>query len=614
MFSSLSKAIVFFYFVSVTQCLQAAVRPLSAPIDDGVLTAFSTNSESGRLAREVLSKKYALKKLLDSFHCMPLDISERLAEIKALEKKQFAARRREQQRDRINLFGQFPPSSAPSSERPSSKRNFQEIHSENSSNILERYSSSEEAPPYSTEQNKFLDLQAVGQTLPNIKRPRNWQETGGVTFTMQEFNQNLEDLENWDKDQRFMAAADLRDKICQSAQPLDLHLQKRICQGFLTQLEDASIDVQANAVKCLASIVPKFKDEQIGEVVAKLAQLVLDGKPEVRDIYATCLKGLITELPPSDSNAVWKNVLPRMLQGLCHSSMEVKEECADVLFELLKRFGDKTRASNEHDQTVNALMNILSGATASTPSLRKKGIACIGVCSVVMSDRSLDQLMKLLLNGVQGAKQDYIRCTATVARYVGGRLGCHVNLIAELFFKICHQASDDVNMADDEDGGMGSNTHEVELIDLCLGAFESFVKNSVKEFDPFCMQNGPLFELLQKLLSYDPNSYGDIEDDEEDFEDYDDDGFEDDDESWKVRRSSLKVLSALLAGNPARLPMLYQMFARQVIDRFKSERDENVKCDLFETFGLMIKSSVERSDQFSRAATLVAGKNANANV
>ena len=33
------------------------------------------------------------------------------------------------------------------------------------------------------------------------------------------------------------------------------------------------------------------------QVVAKLSQLVLDGKPEVRDIYGTCLKGLFAELP-----------------------------------------------------------------------------------------------------------------------------------------------------------------------------------------------------------------------------------------------------------------------------------------------------------------------------
>ncbi len=50
---------------------------------------------------------------------------------------------------------------------------------------------------------------------------------------------------------------------------------------------------------------------QIGEVITKLSQLVLEGKPEVRDIYATCLKGLVAELPQSVSTTVCSSVLPR---------------------------------------------------------------------------------------------------------------------------------------------------------------------------------------------------------------------------------------------------------------------------------------------------------------
>ena len=96
-------------------------------------------------------------------------------------------------------------------------------------------------------------------------------------------SQLLEEMENWDKDKRFMAASDLMHEIT-SNQALDLHLQKRVCQAFLKQLEDQSIDVQGNAVKCLAKIVCKFQDQQIGEVLAKLSQLVLDGKPEAGNV------------------------------------------------------------------------------------------------------------------------------------------------------------------------------------------------------------------------------------------------------------------------------------------------------------------------------------------
>merc|ERR1719226_434439 len=145
------------------------------------------------------------------------------------------------------------------------------------------------------------------------------------------FNQLLEEMENWDKDKRFMAASDLMQEVTAASQALDVHLQKRVCQAFLKQLEDQSIDVQGNAVKCLAKIVCKFQEQQIGEVLAKLSSLVLEGKPEVRDIYATCLKGLLSELPASCSALACQNVLPKMLHGITsYASVEVKEECTDV--------------------------------------------------------------------------------------------------------------------------------------------------------------------------------------------------------------------------------------------------------------------------------------------
>lgn len=69
------------------------------------------------------------------------------------------------------------------------------------------------------------------------------------------YNTLLEEMAHWDKDKRFMGASDLTNEISSRNQPLEVGLQKRICQAFLKQLEDQSIEVQGNAVKCLAKIV-----------------------------------------------------------------------------------------------------------------------------------------------------------------------------------------------------------------------------------------------------------------------------------------------------------------------------------------------------------------------
>jgi len=418
-------------------------------------------------------------------------------------------------------------------------------------------------------------------------------------------SQLLEEMENWDKDKRFMAASDLMQEVTLSNQVLDLHLQKRVCQAFLKQLEDQSIDVQGNAVKCLARVVCKFQEQQIGEVLAKLSQLVLDGKPEVRDIYATCLKGLLSELPSSCSTPACQNVLPKMLHGITtHPSVEVKEECTDVFHDFLKRFGDnRVMQWSDQENMATSLLNLLKPKQYKS-SLRKKVIACIGALSSVLADRQLDSLMRTLLSDVRSAstkteKQKYIQCISTVSRNVGFRIGQHLRDIAPLFLQIVNQATEqDVSM----DGGDNEKDHEV--VENCLNAFESFVLRCSKEVSPHLDE---LCNVILNLIAYDPNFYdsGDGADAMDDgFDEFDDDGLvdsDDDDNSWKVRRAALKVLAAMVKGLPDKLHEIYPKFAAPLISRFQ-EREESVKLDVFAAFGEMAQTAVIKNQSFSGIA------------
>mmetsp|Transcript_77181 Transcript_77181/g.213364 ORF Transcript_77181/g.213364 Transcript_77181/m.213364 type:complete len:1277 (-) Transcript_77181:133-3963(-) len=423
-------------------------------------------------------------------------------------------------------------------------------------------------------------------------------------------SQLLDEMENWDKDKRFMAASDLMQEVTLSNQVLDLHLQKRICQAFLKQLEDQSIDVQGNAVKCLAKIVCKFQEQQIGEVLLKLSQLVLEGKPEVRDIYATCLKGLLGELPASCSTLACQNVLPKMLNGITsHSSVEVKEECTDVFHDFLKRFGDNRVMQWSDQETMQtSLLNLLKPKQHKS-SLRKKVIACIGALSSVLADRQLDTLMKMLLGDVRAAstkaeKQKYIQCISTVSRNVGFRIGQHLREIAPLFLQIVNQATEqDVSMD-------GDNEKDHEVVENCLNAFESFVLRCSKEIAPHLDE---LSNVILNLIAYDPNFYdtGDAQDAMDDgFEEFDDDGLvdsDDDDNSWKVRRAALKVLAAMVRGLPDKLQEIYATFATPLITRFQ-EREESVKLDVFTTFAEMAQTAVIKGQSSYRHGSATPGQ------
>eukprot|EP00392_Amoebophrya_sp_AT5.2_P010507 g10569.t1 len=447
----------------------------------------------------------------------------------------------------------------------------------------------------------------------------------------------IEDMGNWDKDKRFMAASDLTNEITTTAMSLDPHLQKRICSAFVKQLEDASIEVQGNAVKCLARIVCKFHEQLIGEAAGKLAQLVLEGNEKVRDIYATCLKGLLLELNSNQSGAiVCQSVLPRMLSGIHSVSTkpEVKEECVDVLCEVLRRFGDNSRI--QADKMTQGLLNLLQ-----TPGLkqviRKKTTVCIGILSTVLLDRQLDQLLRTLLqmvkqasaggpaaaNGSSGtnagssvqrasslalqnaeaattSRMMYIQCISTIARYAPGRVfASHVNEIVPLFLQIC---KDNCRAADDDEEGAGGtktdNKSSTEVVESCLNAFESFC-GKLKEMGDDAHFN-PLMDLLLRLVTYDPNYYNDPMDgsygaDDDDYEDddydFEEDSEEDDQESWKIRRAAFKLSGAMTVGIPQRLSDMYDKFAATCLQRFAAERDPNVKVDAFRAMEQLVRAA-----------------------
>jgi cullin-associated NEDD8-dissociated protein 1 len=103
------------------------------------------------------------------------------------------------------------------------------------------------------------------------------------------------------------------------------------------------------------------------------------------------------------------------------------------------------------------------------------------------------------------------------------------------------------------------------------------------------------------FMKYDPNYTYDESDEEADAdgeqdeeEEYDDEDFggsDDDDTSWKVRRSALKVLSAVITSRPELLQEIYRTCGDELIARFK-EREENVRLDVISCFTCLLKATL----------------------
>ena len=75
----------------------------------------------------------------------------------------------------------------------------------------------------------------------------------------------------------------------------------------------------------------------------------------------------------------------------------------------------------------------------------------------------------------------------------------------------------------------------------------------------------------------------DVEEQGWDSDFYDDEQDDDDDTAWKVRKSAIKILDAIIVSCPVQMKEYWTMFVDLLSKRF-IERDDNVKCEILETF------------------------------
>ena len=93
-----------------------------------------------------------------------------------------------------------------------------------------------------------------------------------------------------------MAATDLCAEMLKLNVQLDEAMEKRICSAFMLHLDDTSLDVQGNAVKCIQKIAPKIKEKNLLMIVDKLAERVVEGEKETRDIYSMAIRSINNEI------------------------------------------------------------------------------------------------------------------------------------------------------------------------------------------------------------------------------------------------------------------------------------------------------------------------------
>jgi len=264
----------------------------------------------------------------------------------------------------------------------------------------------------------------------------------------------------------------------------------------------------------------------------------------------------------------------------------------EALGDLLGRFG--SLAVSESDKILKVVQPQLNSKRTAS---RKKAITCLGYLAVSIPDNLFTDLVTQLIKSIETSeKADAVRTNiqaiAAIARSVGYRLGKFLAKVCPIILKYC----DDSKIGNDD-----------ELRENCFQCLESLVMRCPKEISPYL---NDITELCLKYIKYDPNyteeDEMEVEEEEEEEEegDEEEDYSDEDDMSWKVRRSSAKCLSAIISTRPELLQEMYSKVAPVLISRFR-EREENVKLDIFATFVVLLKQTAlvsKRSPELTKLA------------
>jgi hypothetical protein len=163
-------------------------------------------------------------------------------------------------------------------------------------------------------------------------------------------------------------------------------------------------------------------------IIEVMADIVVSGEKETRDIYSLAIRGIIGEISDENAASMIKAVYPKLMAGFGSTKSEdVREECVDILAQIFKRFNILLLKKDDLVKKDELMLTIPNQLSFQKPSLRKKATNCMGAFAVILNGRQLSLCLKVLIDKIKDprSKQDMftqIQCFSQMARNIGNRL------------------------------------------------------------------------------------------------------------------------------------------------------------------------------------------------
>ncbi|KAL8447851.1 hypothetical protein Emed_004146 [Eimeria media] len=186
-------------------------------------------------------------------------------------------------------------------------------------------------------------------------------------------------------DRRLMAASDLTQAIVSDPGSLGSAWESRAATAFLQQLGDNSIDVQANAVRCVSRVLLYFLPASVRLILESLASAAADGS---------------SPLPRSMASTVVAVVLPPLIKGVRSDVEDVQQDCLELLADLFSSFGGLSEAGFlEAAATKDAQLSVhLTHLLHAKPPTARRAARCLGGLAACLPSSELEGLLVVLVS------------------------------------------------------------------------------------------------------------------------------------------------------------------------------------------------------------------------
>ena len=289
-------------------------------------------------------------------------------------------------------------------------------------------------------------------------------------------------------------------------------------------------------------------------------------------------------------------------------------DALQVLIELLRHFGPMLR-DPEKLGFQTKLLQILDD-TRTTNIVKKKAVTALSILAIYLTDGMLESFISKLLEGFKGRnlqprkRRLLINVLGSLSRSIPPRIELYLSSLVPHILKALSQAELEQSIeAMGDDGTVDPDFEEVK--EAALVTLEALLSSCSSGMRAFTMD---VIDASLRYLTYDPAlAIGDDDDEEMDGGvDEDDrlDGFnaededfeeeagmsDDDDGSWKIRRSAAKVLYAVIsahrAGDEPSTGRLFERVAPVLVKGFK-DREESVRLEILTAMAMLVKRAGE---------------------